>query len=192
MTSPTGYGETTEMPRTHRSIVVTLASTLALAGCGSDTPQPDPADSDASALSAAADDLTSALGAAREEFGDIEVDLLLLHIDHASLLYVDPSDPDASIRREYRDGDWGDPSPVPRPGSRAELPLDEIDPETARDALDAAPRLLEMDSAELGHVSVSADETGRAEYLVSLTLDGALGRVTFGPDGEVRELDSPR
>lgn len=149
----------------------------------------EPADAAALAIS---DELAASLTSAADEFGDVEVDLLLVYADHVSLFYVDPADPGTRHRTELRDSTWSDPTRGRRLGTAPPLPLDAIDPVVVRSAIEATPALLGTDEAQLNHVSIYSDDGGRAEYLVALATGGSLGNVTFGPDGQEREVEAPR
>ncbi|MGW8591825.1 hypothetical protein ACWGLC_08995 [Dietzia sp. NPDC055877] len=149
----------------------------------------EPADAAALAIS---DRLAASLTSAADEFGDVEVDLLLVYADHVSLFYVDPADPGTRHRTELRDSTWSAPTRGPRLGTAPPLPLDAIDPVVVRSAIEATPTLLGTDEARLSHVSIYPDDSGRAEYLVALATGGSLGTVTFGPDGQEREVEAPR
>lgn len=156
---------------------------------GTATLDGEPADAAASAIS---DELAASLTSAADEFGDVEVDLLLVYADHVSLIYVDPADPGTSHRTELRDSTWSDPTRGPRLDTAPPLPLDAIDPVVVRSAIEATPALLGTQDAQLSHVSIYPDDGGRAEYLVALATGGSLGNVTFGPDSQEREVEAPR
>ncbi|MET3862498.1 hypothetical protein ABIE38_003439 [Dietzia sp. 2505] len=147
-----------------------------------------PVDDAARAIS---NELIGVLAAVPDELGDVEVDLLQLYPDYVSLVYVDPDEPDTRYRVEFRDSAWSPPMSMRRPDVGAPLPLDAIDPETLRVAFEATPGLLEIDDARLSHVSISPDESGQTDILIALATDVSLGRATFGPDGQVREIQAP-
>lgn len=167
----------------------TAATDSTTTATGTATIDGEPADAAASAIS---DELAASLTSAADEFGDVEVDLLLLYADHVSLTYVDPADPGTRHRTELRDSTWSDPTRGPRLDTAPPLPLDAIDPVVVRSAIEATPALLGTDEAQLSHVSIYPDDGGRAEYLVALATGGSLGNVTFGPDGQEREVEAPR
>ena len=133
--------------------------------------------------------LAEILASATDEFGDVGVDLLQLDPDSTSLYFVDPTEPDTRNRSEYLDAAWSSPVGAPRPGAQPLLPLDAIDPEVLRRVVEAAPVVLESGLSRLGHVSISPDESGQAEYLVALAFGTSLGRATFDAAGEVREVE---
>lgn len=138
------------------------------------------------------DELSSALVSVRDEFGEVGVDLLQIYPDYWSLYYVDPAEPDSRKRAEFRGSAWSELREMPRPDDSSLLQPDAIDPSILRDAVEAAPGLLEIDDARLSHVSVSPDDSGQAEYLIALATDNSLGTATFGPDGQMREARPPR
>lgn len=138
------------------------------------------------------DELSSALVSVRDEFGEVGVDLLQIYPDYWSLYYVDPAEPDSRKRAEFRGSAWSELREMPRPDDSSLLRPDAIDPSILRDAVEAAPGLLEIDDARLSHVSVSPDDSGQAEYLIALATDNSLGTATFGPDGQMREARPPR
>lgn len=206
------------LAHSRRSALVTaaLVAALVVAGCGADATQPGSEDSSgatsttttSASSSATIDDetplidgepaptvalalserLAAALASATDEFGDVEVDLLQLDPDSTSLYFVDPAEPDTRNRSEYLDAAWSSPVGAPRPGTQPLLPLDAIDPEVLRRVVEAAPVVLESGLSRLGHVSISPDESGQAEYLVALAFGTSLGRATFDAAGEVREV----
>lgn len=137
------------------------------------------------------DELSSALVSVRDEYGQIGVDLLQLYPGHQSLYYVDPAEPDIRKRAEFRGSAWSEPQLMASSNGSSPLPLDAISPSILRDAVEAAPGLLEIDDARLSHVSVSPDDSGQAEYLIALATDDSLGTATFGPDGQMREARPP-
>lgn len=145
----------------------------------------EPADTVALALS---ERLADVLASATDEFGDVDVDLLQLDPDSTSLYFVDPAEPDTRSRSERLDATWSSPLGMPRRGTQPLLPLDAIDPDVLRGAIEAAPVALESGLSRLGHVSISPDESGQAEYLVALAFGTSLGRATFDAAGEVREV----
>lgn len=132
--------------------------------------------------------LAEVLASATDEFGDVDVDLLQLGPDSTSLYFVDPAEPDIRSRSERLDATWTDPLGMPRPGTKPLLPLDAIDPDVLRGAIEAAPVVLDTGLSRLGQVSISPDESGEAEYLVALAFGTSLGRVTFDASGQVREV----
>lgn len=169
-----------------------LVTALTLVGCSADlsaTLDGQPIDTAAGEIS---DELVGILGAVAAEFGEVDIDLIQLSTDHASLYYVDPSEPDTRQRTEFRDSIWSAPVGGRRPDTSESLPLGAVDPAGLRSAIEAAPGLLGIDEARLSHVSISPDESGRVEYLVALATGDSLGRVTFGPDGREREVRAPR
>ncbi|WP_295648530.1 hypothetical protein [uncultured Dietzia sp.] len=172
------------------------ATTTSSATAPTDTAVTATATIDGEPAAAAADslreELVASLASSAAEFGDIEIDLLQLYPDHVSLIYVDPAEPDRRYRAEFRDSTWSDPTRGPRMGTAPPLPLDAIDPAVVRSAIEATPALLGTDEARLSHVSLYSDDSGRAEYLVALATGGSLGTVTFGPDGQEREVEAPR
>lgn len=181
-----GDGANASATATATSTATATASTASTADASIDG---EPA---ASTALASSDELTASLASASDEFGDVDVDLLQLYPDHASLIYVDPADPGSRHRTEFRDSTWSAPSSLPRPDGAAPLPLDAIDPSVLQSAIEAAPGLLGINDARLSHVSVSPDESGEVEYLVALATGDSLGRATFGPDGQLREVRPPR
>lgn len=206
------------LARSRRLVLVTaaLVSVLAVSGCGADATQPGSEDSSeatsttitSASSSATIDDetplidgelapdtalalserLAELLASATDEFGNVGVDLLQLGPDYTSLYFVDPAEPDTRNRSEYLDAAWSSPVGAPRPGAQPLLPLDAIDPEVLRRVVEAAPVVLESGLSRLGHVSISPDESGQAEYLVALAFGTSLGRATFDAAGEVREV----
>ena len=193
-----------------------LLPALALAGCGTDgstTGSSTPASSTAATASSAAATSTAAstvantvartgplyenaapfLNAAREEFGEIEVSVLYVYADEATLWYVNPSAPlRSTLSHRYRDGTWTDPTSVPHPTTGRTLSLNEIDPETIRAAAETAPGILGVEDAEVDHVAIGTGETDEQEYVVSMTSDNGVGSVIFSPDLRVLEALSFR
>lgn len=183
-----------DSPGTTGTTQATATSTSDAAAPASDPTGPDgetplidsePADTVALALS---ERLAEVLASATDEFGDVDVDLLQLDPDSTSLHFVDPAEPDTRSRSERLDATWSSPVGSPRPGPQPLLPLDAIDPDVLRGAIEAAPIVLDTGLSRLSHVSVSPDEGGRAEYLVALAFGTSLGRVTFDASGQVREV----
>lgn len=190
-----------------------LLTALTLVGCGGADPAgaPDTAPGtaapgptttgptatlDGNPVDAAADslsgELTAALASAVSAFGEVGIDLVQLQAGRVSLYYADPADPAVRVRSELRDSVWSPPVRVPRTEHVRPLPLEEVDPAVVRVATAEAPHALGIETGRLGHVSVSPGPDGRAEYLIAVATDDALGRVTFGPDGQVREIVPPR
>jgi len=139
------------------------------------------------------EDVSPLLDAARDEFGETEVSVLYVYADEALLTRVDPSAPrSTTLRHLYQDGEWTDETRIPHPSTGRTLPLDDIDPDTIRALVQAAPEELEVEDFEVDHVAIGTSDSGEQEYVVSLNWDGGLGRVTFGPDGQVLEIRSSR
>lgn len=136
------------------------------------------------------DDITPILDAARDEFGDIEVTLLQIYPEQASMTQFNPAAPNLTIRHIYSDGAWTDRTRIPHASSGTSMSLDEIDPDLVRTATRAAPGEIGVEDAQIDHVAIGFDDAGDLGYLVSLTWDEGLGSVTFAPDGEVREVKS--
>lgn len=133
--------------------------------------------------------LTELLASVTDEFGDVDVDLLKLEPNSASLYFVDPARPDTLSYSGHRYATWSNPLDMPRRDTHSPLPLDAIDPEVLRSVVEAAPVVLTSGLSLLSHVSISPDESGEAEYLVALfTQPSSISRATFDATGEVRKL----
>ena len=132
--------------------------------------------------------LTELLASVTDEFGDVDVDLLKIEPNSASLYFVDPARPDTLSYSGHRYATWSNPLDMPRRDTHSPLPLDAIDPEVLRSVVEAAPVVLTSGLSLLSHVSISPDESGEAEYLVALDFGTALGHATFDASGEVREV----
>lgn len=140
------------------------------------------------AAQALSNELSDVLQAIRADRGEVGVDLLQIYPDYVGLLYVDQAEPDRRHKSDYRDSSWSEPLGSRRLSTDAPLPLDAIDPEILRAAIEATPGLLELDESRLSHISIAPDDDGRAEYLVTLIVGDSMGRVTFGPDGQPRGI----
>ena len=133
--------------------------------------------------------LTELLASVTDEFGDVDVDLLKLEPNSASLYFVDPARPDTLSYSGHRYATWSNPLDMPRRDTHSPLPLDAIDPEVLRSVVEAAPVVLTSGLSLLSHVSISPDESGEAEYLVALfTQPSSISRATFDATGEVRKV----
>ena len=156
-----------------------MAAALLLAACSTEAPADNEAPADESRVSAASIDgepaavaagaisknLAASITSAADQLGEVGINLLPINPAYTSLMYVDPAEPDTRHRSELRDSTWS--------------------------AIEAAPGLLGINKSRLSHVSIAPDENGGVEYLVALATEDSLGRVTFGPDGQKREVKPP-
>ena len=134
------------------------------------------------------EDVAPLLDSVRDEFGEVPVIVLFVFSDHALLTHADPSPTRTSVLRStYRDGAWVSPTRDFRPSPRRHLSLDEINPDTVRAAVEAAPDASELTDPEIDRVGIGTGDTGEQEYVVSLTADDGDGSVIFSPDLRVLE-----
>ncbi|MGX1769984.1 hypothetical protein ACWIE7_17045 [Dietzia sp. NPDC055343] len=135
------------------------------------------------------EDVAPLLDSVRDEFGEVPVIVLYLFSDHALLTHADPSPTRTSVLRStYRDGAWVSPTRDSRPSPGRHLSLDEINPDTVRAAVEAAPGASELTDPQIDHVGIGTGDTGEQEYVVSLTADDGDGSVIFSPDLRVLEI----
>ncbi len=130
------------------------------------------------------------LASAREEFGDVPIDVLTVHGDRATLMYEDPTEPGKRLSHQFSGGEWQEPSFHSRTES-ATFRLDGIDATTVMDALESAPAELGREGAPVSHVSVFADVLGEPEFTVAVHAGERLGTVRYDHDGDVLRVDAP-